>query len=83
MNHIPTTSYIAVADRDISGIAPTTIVLQTTRVEPTHNVVDLIYADDDDNEYLISEVVHKVEDVPENENNYSEDEEYQAEEPNK
>ena len=65
-NPIPTMSYIAAADRENAGLAQTPRVLQTTGVEPTQNIVDLIDADDDDDEDLISEVVHKVEDVPAN-----------------
>ena len=47
-NTIPTMSYIAEADRENAGLAKTPRVLQTTGVEPTHNVLDLTDADDDD-----------------------------------
>ena len=56
---------------------------QTTGVEPTHNAVYLIDADDNDVEYLSSEVVHKVEDVTANDNDQPKDEEDQAAELNK
>ena len=54
-------------------------------MEPTHKVVDLTYVDDDNDEYLSSEVVYKVENVPDNENYQpeDEDEEDQAEELNR
>ena len=74
---------MAAASRANSDLTLTPRVLQTTGVEPTHNVVDLTDVNDDDDEDLSSEVVHKVEDVPESENNHPKDEEYQAEEPNK
>ena len=45
--------------------------------------MDLVDADDDDDEYLSSEVVHKVENVPENENDQPEDKKEQAEEHNR
>ena len=45
--------------------------------------MDLIDADEDDDEYLSIEVVHKVENVPENENDKPEDEEEQAEKHNR
>ena len=45
--------------------------------------MDIVDADDNNDEYLSSKVVHKVEYLPENENNQPEDEEYQSEEPNK
>ena len=48
VNPIPTMSYIVAPARENSGLAPTPRVLQTTGVEPTHNVVDLTDADDDD-----------------------------------
>ena len=56
---------------------------QTTGVEPTYNIVDLIYVDGNDDEDISSEEVHKLEDVPENDNNQPGDEEHQAEQPNK
>ena len=72
-------SYMAAADQANAGLAPTPRVSQTTGVEPIHKFVDLTDADDDDYEDLSSEVVHKLEDVPENQNNQPEDEEDQAE----
>ena len=65
-NRIPTMSYLAAADRANSGLALTPGVSQTTGVELTHNVLDLTDVDDDYDEDLISEVIHKVENVPEN-----------------
>ena len=52
-------------------------------MEPTHNVVGLTYADEDDYEDLRSEVVHKVEDVPENENNHPRMRKIKQRKPNK
>ena len=83
VNHIPTMSYMDAAAQANAGLVPTPRVSQTIGVEPTHNVVDLTDADDDDDEDVSSEVVHKVEYVLENDNNQPEDEEDQAEEPNK
>ena len=83
VNHITTMLYMSVDAQANSGLAPTPRVLYTTGVELTHNIVELIDADDDNDEDLISEVVHKVEYLPENENNQPKDEEDQAEEPNK
>ena len=51
-------------------------------METTHNVVELTDSDDDDDEYLSSEAVHKVENVTNNKNDQPEAEEYQAEELN-
>ena len=82
-NPIPTMPYMAASARANASLAPNPRLLHTTGVEHTHNVVDLIYADDYDDEDLSSEVLHKVEYVPENENNHTEYEEDQAEEPNK
>ena len=64
-NPIPTMSYMTAAAWANAGLALNPRVSQTTCVEPTHNVVELIDADDDDDEDLSSELVHKVEDVPE------------------
>ena len=75
-NPIATMSYLAEAAQENDCLAPTPRVLQTTGVEPTHNVVDLTDADDDDVEDLLSEVLHKVEAVPANDNDqpkYEED----------
>ena len=52
-------------------------------MEPTHNVVDLTDADENDIEDLSSEVVPKVEAVPANENDQPKDEEDQSKELNK
>ena len=66
-----------------AGIAPTPEVSQTKIVQPTHNVVNLIDVDGDDDEDLSSEVVHKVGNVPQNENDQPEDDKEQAEEHNR
>ena len=59
-NPIPKLSYLAEAARANAGLAPATGVSENTGVEqPTHNVVYLTDADDDD-EDLSGEVVHKV-----------------------
>ena len=63
-NPIPTMSYLSAADRANSGLASTPGLSQTTGVEPTHNVLDLIDVYDDYDEDLISEVIHKVANVP-------------------
>ena len=76
-NPIPTMSYMSAAARADAVLASTPQVSHTTGVEHKHNVVDLTDADDDDYEDLSSEVVHKVENVPENENNKPKDEEDQ------
>ena len=76
-------SYLAAAARENAGLAPTPQLLQTTGLEPTHDVVDLADAYEDDVEDLSSEVVHKVEAVPENENDNPKDDEDQSEELNK
>ena len=65
---IPNMSYLPAAAQENYGLAPTPRLSQTTRVEPTNNVVDVIDVDDDGVEDLSSEVVHKVEAVPANEN---------------
>ena len=72
---MPTMPYMAAATLTNAGLARTKRLFQNTGLEPIHKLVDLIDADDDDDGYLRSEVVHKVEDIL--------DEEYQAEEPNK
>ena len=74
-NPIPTMLYLDAAARENDGLAPTPGVSHSTGVEPTHNVVELTDVDDDDDEDLSSEVVNKVENVPENENDQPEDEE--------
>ena len=66
---ITTMTYMAAAAQENAGLAPTPQVSQITGLEPTHNIVDLIDADGDDDEDLSSEVVHELEDVSENENN--------------
>ena len=65
-NPITTMSYITAAAQENSGLALTPQVSQTIGVEPIYNVVDLTDADDNDVEDLSSEVVHKLEFVPEN-----------------
>ena len=77
-NTIPTMSYVSADDRANYGLTPAPEVLQTTWVESTNKIVDLTDTDDDDFEYLISEVVHKVEAVPENEKYQTKDEKDQA-----
>ena len=81
-NPIPTMSYMDVAARANAGLAPTPRVSQNTGVETTHKVLELKDSYEDGDENLSSEVVHIVEDVPENEKNQPEDEEDQAEESN-
>ena len=75
--------YLAAAYCANSGLAPTPGVFQTTGVEPNNNVVDLTDADDNDDEDLSSEVVHKVENVPGSKNDQPEDYKEQAEEHNR
>ena len=82
-NTIPTMSYLAAAAWTNAGLAPTTLVSQTTGVEPTHNIVYLTDADDDDVEDLSNEMVHKVEAVHANDKYQPKYEEEQAEEINK
>ena len=72
---MPTMPYMAAATLTNAGLARTKRLFQNTGLEPIHNLLRPDHADDDDDGYLRSEVVHKVEDVL--------DEEYQAEEPNK
>ena len=67
-------SYLPAAAQENSGLAPTPRLSQTTRVEPTNNVVDVTDADDDGVEDLSSEVVHKVKAVPSNNNDQPKDE---------
>ena len=81
-NPIPIMSYMAAAAWANACLALNPRVLQITGVEPTHNVVDLTDTDEDDDKDLSSEVVHKVDDLHENENNEPKDEEDQSEEPN-
>ena len=82
-NPIPTMLYLAASNRSKAGLAPTSQLLQTTGLEPTHNVVNLTDAYEDGIEDLSSEVVHKMEAVPENQNDQPKDEEDQTEELNK
>ena len=63
-NPIPNMSYLAAAAWENYGLASTPRLLHTTGVEPTHNIVEFIDSNDDDVEYLSSEVVHEVEAVP-------------------
>ena len=82
-NPIPTMLYLAASNRSKAGLAPTSQLLQTTGLEPTHNVVNLTDAYEDGIKDLSSEVVHKMEAVPENQNDQPKDEEDQTEELNK
>ena len=63
---VPTMTYLAAVDQINADLAPTTGMSQTTGVGPTHNVVDLIDADDDDDNMEMvptAETVPKVEDA--------------------
>ena len=68
---MPTMPYMAAATLANAGLAKTKRLFQNTGLEPIHKLVDLTDADDNYDGYLRSEVMHKVEDIL--------DEEYQEE----